>query len=486
MKAQLKALSGHIAGQIAVFSKSAIDIGRHPSTDLQFDPARDLQVSGRHARIVREGNRWILRDLKSLNGTFVNGHRISNDTTLDDTDQIQFGANGPVLEFRLVPEDAADGILEPARAPAQPPGQHLLETAETRKPRPTAADGRAPHLSRPPGTTKRLRVELGKQSRRIRYLTAAVVLIVVGSVAAFMFQNARQKGIRAREVAAIEARTDSILEANSEAMSVLQGQVRGLATALDESQEAVSELRNALVTAQQAGNSQEVAALRKRLADASQALLYRQAAAYVDYRGIVEANQSATALLWVEFAPGEVFTGTAFAVRPDGTMLTARHVVTGENGDRNPTRLAIKFADSYQVYPATIVSVATDADLVVIRVDVPGGVPTVKGLASSDTDLAPGDPVAVIGFPLGTALPMSKLGDRTVARTSFSAGTVSKVVSGVLQIDGFGTQGASGSPIMNKDGLVVGVLYGGQPGSDGRILLAVPISSALRLLNTSP
>ncbi len=484
MKAQLKSLTGKTAGQIVVFSNPAIEIGRHPSSDFQFDPTGDLQVSGRHARIVLDGKRWVLRDLESLNGTLVNGHRISSNTVLDDTDQIQFGAKGPILEFRLVPDGTPDGILEPARTPAAP-DPRMLQTAETRGPEgmstlPTPD----PPSTSPSGVTKRLRVELGNQSRRIRYLTVAVIIIVVGSVGAFVVQNNRQQRVREREVAQLEARTDSILGAAAEALQSLQGQVQGLANALGESRTEVSSLRRDLVTAQKTGNAEEVTALRRRLADASQALLYRQAAAYVDYEGIVAANQAAVALLWAEFAPGDVANGTAFAVRADGTMLTARHVVAGENGDRRPTRLAVKFADSDQVYPATVVAVDPDADVAVIRVSVPGNVPTVKGLANRSTRLAPGDPVATIGFPLGTSLPMSKSGDRVIARTTFSAGSISKILSDVVQIDGYGAQGASGSPILNESGLVVGILYGGEPGSSGRIVLGVPIAHANRLLNS--
>ncbi len=478
---------------MVVFSKPAIEIGRHPSSDLQFDPAGDLQVSGRHARIVHDGNRWVLRDLGSLNGTLVNGHRISSNTALDDTDQIQFGTKGPILEFRLVPDGTPDGILEPARTPSAP-DPRLLQTAETRGPRPSqfaTPEGMStlptpdPPSTSPSGTTKRLRVELGKQSRRIRYLTAAVITIVVASVGAFVVQNNRQKHIRETEVSQLEARTDSILGAAADALQSLQGQVQGLATALGESRTEVSGLRRDLTTAQRTGDAEEVTALRRRLADASQALLYRQAAAYVDYQGIVAANQAAVGLLWAEFAPGDVANGTAFAVRPDGTMLTARHVVAGEKGDRQPTRLAVKFADSDQVYPATVVAVDPNSDVAVIRVNVPGNnVPTVKGLANTSTRLAPGDPVATIGFPLGTSLPMSKSGDRTIARTTFSAGSISKILSDIVQIDGYGTQGASGSPILNESGLVIGILYGGEPGSSGRIVLAVPIAYAKRLLNS--
>ena len=50
-----------------------VTIGRMPDNNLVIDnPA----VSGRHARVYREGNHYVLEDLKSTNGTFVNDKRI--------------------------------------------------------------------------------------------------------------------------------------------------------------------------------------------------------------------------------------------------------------------------------------------------------------------------------------------------------------------------------------------------------------------------
>jgi S1-C subfamily serine protease len=72
--------------------------------------------------------------------------------------------------------------------------------------------------------------------------------------------------------------------------------------------------------------------------------------------------------------------------------------------------------------------------------------------------------------------------DRSIARTSFYAGSVSKVLEDVLQIDGYGAEGSSGSPILDENGEVVGIVYGGQSGSEGRVVLGGPSRSALRLL----
>lgn len=57
-----------------------VAIGRLPDNDVVIDnPA----VSGRHARVFREGSHFVLEDLKSTNGTFVNDKPIARHTLLE-------------------------------------------------------------------------------------------------------------------------------------------------------------------------------------------------------------------------------------------------------------------------------------------------------------------------------------------------------------------------------------------------------------------
>jgi pSer/pThr/pTyr-binding forkhead associated (FHA) protein len=62
-------------------------IGRSPECDVFLD---DVTVSRRHAELVRDGERITIRDLGSLNGTFVNRRRIE-EATLEDDDELQIG-----------------------------------------------------------------------------------------------------------------------------------------------------------------------------------------------------------------------------------------------------------------------------------------------------------------------------------------------------------------------------------------------------------
>jgi hypothetical protein len=75
---------------------SGFYIGRDPSCELQL---ADTHVSRRHAELYRAQGRWLIRDLQSSNGLFVNGARVA-DAPIDAGAAVQLGADGPTLQIR--------------------------------------------------------------------------------------------------------------------------------------------------------------------------------------------------------------------------------------------------------------------------------------------------------------------------------------------------------------------------------------------------
>ena len=73
----------------ARFSLTSSDsfIGRHPESTICLD---DVTVSRRHAHVERAGDAVVLRDLGSLNGTYVNQERIE-EAVLSHGDEVQIG-----------------------------------------------------------------------------------------------------------------------------------------------------------------------------------------------------------------------------------------------------------------------------------------------------------------------------------------------------------------------------------------------------------
>src|SRR5437773_273861 len=77
-------------------AKEVTRLGRDPEGEVVID-ADAAVVSRRHAEIRRAGEQLAVTDLKSFNGTLVNGQRIAGTVTLFGGDQIQLGAGGPLV-----------------------------------------------------------------------------------------------------------------------------------------------------------------------------------------------------------------------------------------------------------------------------------------------------------------------------------------------------------------------------------------------------
>jgi len=83
---------GPNAGSRFLLDSDLTLVGRHPDSDIFLD---DVTVSRRHAEFYRHGGRFTVRDVGSLNGTYVNRERIE-EATLSQGDEVQVG------KFRLV------------------------------------------------------------------------------------------------------------------------------------------------------------------------------------------------------------------------------------------------------------------------------------------------------------------------------------------------------------------------------------------------
>lgn len=95
----LTVLSGANVGMTFPLARGGV-LGRSHRADIQL---LDHAVSRQHCRLERESEGYVLTDLESLNGTYVNGERVSR-VLLKDGDRIQVGAS--TLKFAYY--DAAE------------------------------------------------------------------------------------------------------------------------------------------------------------------------------------------------------------------------------------------------------------------------------------------------------------------------------------------------------------------------------------------
>lgn len=90
--ALLVVLRGPNAGSRFLLDSDFTSAGRHPDSDIFLD---DVTVSRRHAEFYRHGDHFTVRDVGSLNGTYVNRDRIE-EAELFGGDEVQIG------KFRLL------------------------------------------------------------------------------------------------------------------------------------------------------------------------------------------------------------------------------------------------------------------------------------------------------------------------------------------------------------------------------------------------
>ena len=83
---------GPNAGSRFLLEVDLVTAGRHPESDIFLD---DVTVSRRHAQFVRTGGGYLVKDVGSLNGTYVNRQRI-DEAVLTAGDEVQIG------KYRLV------------------------------------------------------------------------------------------------------------------------------------------------------------------------------------------------------------------------------------------------------------------------------------------------------------------------------------------------------------------------------------------------
>jgi S1-C subfamily serine protease len=443
MPIELRILTGARGGHQERFEKRVIALGRHLQADLRFDPNTDLDVSARHAEIVEGAdNSYRVRDTGSTNGTFVNGHRITGEEPLADGDVIWLGAEGPQVQVHMVAAPTAPGLDTLVR-----PGPSRASTNE------------------------RVRVAVRRETATMRRFFVAALLLLVGGVAAAYWLGHRDSRSQVSELMQLLAQSDST-------SALLQARLNAAGDTTYASALRVqhAELAARVRSTGAATTQSQIDSLRDEL---RRRQVIQQGIALLDLSAISTQNDAAIAFIVTEL-DGKPYGATAFGIAPNGLLVTNRHNVRSPVTGRAPTRLAVKYANTAVLLHAHVVQVGTDsaADLALIQVEEPGSYPIVAGVARSLDNVHAGSPIVSIGFPHALDLPM----EGNTVKTSLTAGTVSKLLPDLLQVDAYASHGSSGSPIFDARGWVVGVVYGGDAASQGRLTYAVPSTKLAPLL----
>lgn len=164
--------------------------------------------------------------------------------------------------------------------------------------------------------------------------------------------------------------------------------------------------------------------------------------------------------------------GTGMIIREDGYILTNAHVIAEDPSPK------IIFPD-YSFKTSNVIFRDKDKDIAVVKVDGTGYAPVTF---ADPEGLRPRTALYAVGYPLGTAL----RGDATVADYSFAAvRSIKDFPTDMVQLEGVGTGGSSGAPVVTACGQVTGMFTASTEG----ISLAVSsksIQDTIAFLSADP
>jgi serine protease Do len=448
----LKHLSGSKANQVEEFPLNHVKeviLGRDPSSTVKYDPDRDDLVGRQHAKITQDPNdpsQFIVTDMNSRNGTFVNRQRITGTVRVNPGDVVQLGPGGPEFIFEIEPRPA--GATKATRVAATGPvGPGAPATRVPGGPPPTGGPG-FPQTANAPqqqphgvgkATVERIvaqNVQQAKKSQSRTYLAVIAVVVVlflgVAGVGGFFIWRS-MSGVSTQtssEIATLKKGLDEAKATETASAAMKPADVvknYGAAVVkIDVAWKLVSQQGNGLVYHQYTVYNGRPAALYVKVGDAIEP--------YLTY------NSNS-----LNVGIGGRHTGSGFAVSSDGFILTNRHVAAawesayhfpesadngilvqqGPDGKMTPVaavpqaptnwipsqskqdnisydgrndHLDVLFPKSERRLAAKLSAVSPRHDVAMIKVDSPGTMPAVEINDNYDTIQA-GETSIVLGYP---------------------------------------------------------------------------------------
>ncbi|GMV34827.1 MAG: hypothetical protein DCC59_02950 [Chloroflexi bacterium] len=161
--------SGPTPGVTFPLEGDQLTIGRDSTNGVAIN---DAEISRKHARLMFQGGKYVLEDLGSTNGTFVNGQRLAGPVVLKPGDVVSLGEQ-IVLMYDAIASDAGATVAVSRKA-AQP-----SPPAYSAPPQPAYAPPPQPHYSAPP--------PVGKKSNMTPIFIGVGALLFICACAVFLW-----------------------------------------------------------------------------------------------------------------------------------------------------------------------------------------------------------------------------------------------------------------------------------------------------------
>ena len=174
--------AGGVVGTTYALETPELYIGRDVQNDIVVPEA---EVSRRHARLIRNGDTYLLEDLGSTNGTFVNGRRLVGPILLQPGDEVKLGPN-VIFVYERISDPNATVVVQ---------AQTLQAAAQqaSRPPQPEAPTPPPPAAAAAPQVSAAASPSPKRGSRMwLYFLILAVILLCLIVAAGLWYIDANQ------------------------------------------------------------------------------------------------------------------------------------------------------------------------------------------------------------------------------------------------------------------------------------------------------
>lgn len=187
--------SGPTPGKIYPLEADEITVGRESSNTIAIN---DAEVSRKHARLEKRGTSYVIQDLGSTNGTFVNGGRISGIQVLNAGDEVSFGEN-ILLMYEAIVDPNATMVSSPKPAKTEISSQKPVVATPAAAPAPSrpAASAPAPaYAGKVPAGPAPAPAKKSNSKIILIVILVVVLCIIAGCIGALAWVDADPTGAR--------------------------------------------------------------------------------------------------------------------------------------------------------------------------------------------------------------------------------------------------------------------------------------------------